>query len=102
MSHWQSLAKVSPADREFSLIVRELHGWRCEKCGKLCRVNGEWVGKLECSHYIGRAKRSVRFEKVLSEEVESVTRTVTSPPSSPGFMNSGILAHGRCWTRNGP
>ena len=36
--------------------------WKCEKCGKLCRVNGEWVGKLECSHYIGRVKRSVRFD----------------------------------------
>lgn len=54
--------KISKADTEFSLIVRELHGWRCEFCGKLCRVNGEWIHKLEASHYIGRAKRSTRFD----------------------------------------
>lgn len=54
--------KTSTADVEFSLIIRELHGWRCERCGKLCRVAGAGVCRLEASHYIGRAKRSTRFD----------------------------------------
>ena len=62
MSFWQSKAAITPADRDFSLIVRELHGWRCERCGKLCRVGGTWYAKLDCSHYIGRAKRSTRYD----------------------------------------
>jgi hypothetical protein len=53
--------KISTADREFSLYVRELHGYGCERCGKICRMHGEWIARLEASHYFSRSHRSLRF-----------------------------------------
>lgn len=54
--------KLRPADTKFSLFIRETAGWRCEYCGKLCRVNGQWICKLEVSHYHGRGHENTRFD----------------------------------------
>ena len=66
MSHWQSKAKITTADREFSLIVRELAGWKCQyrfKCrGAMNYKETGYEGSLTCSHFEKRAKRSVRFD----------------------------------------
>lgn len=61
--------KINPADRLFSLYVREIHGWGCECCGKVCRVGDEWVARLEASHYFSRSHSSVRFS---TENVRSL------------------------------
>ena len=41
-------------DRMFSLLVRAQAGGRCERCGR--------AGRLECSHFHGRRKRSTRWD----------------------------------------
>ncbi len=55
--------KLRPADIKFSLYIREKRGWRCEFCKKLCKVNGEWVAKLEASHYHSRSHENTRFDE---------------------------------------
>lgn len=54
--------KRDPNDIAFSNYIREKANWTCEKCGKVCRVNGEWVAQLEASHYVGRGKWSTRYD----------------------------------------
>jgi len=54
--------KRRPLDTKFSNYIRKKSNWKCEFCGKVCRINGIWVAKLEASHYIGRRKESVRFD----------------------------------------
>lgn len=54
--------RLRRSDTLFSGYVRELHGWRCERCGKLCRIDGNWIGKLEASHYYSRSHWSVRHD----------------------------------------
>lgn len=54
--------KRRPADTLFSNYIRQRAKWTCEYCGKVCRIGGEWIYKLEASHYYGRAKESVRFD----------------------------------------
>lgn len=51
--------KISPLDSLFSLYIRTLARWKCERCGKQFTppTNG-----LHCSHYHGRRKKSVRFD----------------------------------------
>lgn len=58
---WTTI-KRTPNDIAFSNLIREMAGYRCEKCNKLCRVEGIWIHQLDASHYIGRAKKSVRFD----------------------------------------
>lgn len=64
MSFWQSKTKITPADKMFSRIVRQLAGWHCEyrfQCTG--RENFEdHPGGLTCSHFHKRAKRSVRYD----------------------------------------
>lgn len=55
--------KIDKADKVFSNYIREKAGWKCEKCGKLCRVNGELIAPMDASHYYGRRKESVRFDE---------------------------------------
>lgn len=54
--------KLRPNDTKFSNYIREKAGWKCQKCGKSCKVGGEWIAKLEASHYIGRRKETTRFD----------------------------------------
>jgi hypothetical protein len=53
--------KRRTADTYWSRYIRQDHGWKCEKCGKFCGENGEF-GQLDCCHYHGRRKESVRFD----------------------------------------
>lgn len=50
---------IKPADKWFSLCVRERSDWVCEYCGK--KYNQPTSG-LHCSHYYGRRNKAVRFE----------------------------------------
>lgn len=54
-------------------------GWFLKTSPAYCRLEAE------------AQRQSVRFEKVPSEPEPTVTKTVTSPPSSPSFSNAGIL-----------
>ncbi len=54
--------KRDRADILFSNYIRDLHNHTCEVCGRMGKVGGEIVCRMEASHYIGRAKRSVRFD----------------------------------------
>jgi len=60
MSFWQAKTKLRPADTKFSKYLRELRGWKCEKCGIDCSSNHQY---LTVSHYHGRRKESVRFDE---------------------------------------
>lgn len=51
-----------PADIEFSNYIREKSNWTCEKCGKVCKLDGEILHQLEASHYYSRRMESVRFD----------------------------------------
>lgn len=50
---------ITPADKWFSLCVRERANWRCERCGRIT-PDDKRMG-LHCSHWIGRGSWSVRF-----------------------------------------
>tara|TARA_Y100000310_G_scaffold345212_1_gene462742 strand:- start:2209 stop:2577 length:369 start_codon:yes stop_codon:yes gene_type:complete len=50
--------KISPLDALFSEFIRKRAKGYCERCGKLYG----WKG-LQCSHFHGRAKRSVRWDE---------------------------------------
>ena len=43
-------------DKKFSVYIRMRAGYRCERMTKNCS------SKMECSHYHGRRKQSVRFD----------------------------------------
>ncbi len=54
--------KISPLDKLFSELIRKramsrVHG--CERCLSYC----EEYKRLQCSHFWGRSKRSVRFDE---------------------------------------
>lgn len=49
--------KITPADKYFSLCVRERAENRCERCG-----GSPESGGLHCSHFHGRGKWGVRFD----------------------------------------
>ena len=50
--------KSTVLDQRFSLLVRSLHDWTCEKCGT---KYGPRHRGLHTSHYFGRAAKSTRF-----------------------------------------
>lgn len=52
--------KRSKADAAFSDYIRELAGWKCERCFKEFEKPSR---NLHCSHYHSRRKRSVRFDR---------------------------------------
>lgn len=58
---WNKIT-IKPADRLFSNFIREQAGFRCQKCGKLCKVGNEWIGRLEASHYFSRGHGNTRFD----------------------------------------
>lgn len=51
--------KITPADKWFSLCVRERAGWKCEYCGTQYEPGSRG---LHCSHYFTRGNWAVRFE----------------------------------------
>ena len=55
---------ITPADKAFSLCVRERANWRCERCGRIT-PDDKRMG-LHCSHWIGRGSWSVRFHPLNS------------------------------------
>jgi uncharacterized CHY-type Zn-finger protein len=62
----KKIKRESP-DMWFSLCVRERANWTCQACGKHYepQYTGAGLPKnqgLHCSHYIGRANYSVRFD----------------------------------------
>lgn len=52
---------TTPADKWFSLCVRERAAWVCEYCGKQYERGAQGI---HCSHYFGRGYWSVRFEPI--------------------------------------
>jgi hypothetical protein len=58
---WNQI-KRNPNDILFSNYIREKAKWRCEKCGKVCKIGKERIAQLEASHYVGRGKWSVRYD----------------------------------------
>lgn len=50
--------KLLPLDKLFSEFVRKRAKGICERCGS----NKGWKG-LQCSHFFGRAKKSVRWDE---------------------------------------
>ena len=53
--------KIRTADSYWSKYIRKEHGYTCENCGKFCGEKNEG-GQLDCCHYFGRRKESVRFD----------------------------------------
>lgn len=51
--------KIRKTDSNFSRYIRTKSNWKCEICGKDCSNEHN---KLECAHYHGRRKESVRFD----------------------------------------
>ena len=51
--------KISPADKWFSLSVRERANWTCECCGKKYEINSQG---LHCSHFYSRRHRATRWD----------------------------------------
>jgi hypothetical protein len=52
--------KITKADKFFSLLVRNRDGWKCSVCGT--QYAPEDGASLQCSHFIGRANKAVRFD----------------------------------------
>ena len=55
-----SACKIRPADRWFSLCIRERADWHCERCGSKC-PDDKRMG-LHASHFHGRGKWATRFD----------------------------------------
>lgn len=51
------------ADILFSDHIRKKAGWKCESCGKICRIDGIWIAKLEASHYWVRNHWNTRYDE---------------------------------------
>lgn len=55
--------KITPADKFFSLCVRERCGWICERCGKDYSSQAPTMA-FHCSHYEGRGNWAVRLDSL--------------------------------------
>jgi len=55
--------KLDKADQIFGKYIR-LRDGKCMRCGKWAEENqdGDRIVGIECSHFYGRAKKSVRFD----------------------------------------
>lgn len=51
--------KITPADKWFSMCVRERAEWRCEECGTQYTPP---TSGLQCAHIFGRANKAVRLD----------------------------------------
>lgn len=55
--------EINRADKLFSDHIRKKAGYRCQKCGKLCRIKGVWIASLQASHYWTRNHWNVRYDE---------------------------------------
>ena len=53
------MIKITPADRYFSLAIRERAEWTCERCGK---THPPPTTALHCAHWHSRGSWSTRFD----------------------------------------
>jgi len=53
------MVKIDAADKAFSLYIRTRDNWTCQRCGTQYTPP---TNALHCSHFMGRAKESTRFE----------------------------------------
>jgi hypothetical protein len=53
------MIKITPADKWFSLCVRERAAWTCERCGTKYHPPTQ---ALHCAHWHSRGNWSVRFD----------------------------------------
>jgi len=51
--------RITALDKKFSLFIRERAHWSCERCFKVYHPPTK---ALQCSHFHGRRKKSVRFD----------------------------------------
>lgn len=51
--------RISALDAKFSKFIRERDGWTCQRCFKKYEPP---TNALHCSHFWGRANKSVRFD----------------------------------------
>ena len=56
--------KLRRTDILFSRYLQSLRGWKCEKCGRLGKYEGETLYKMEASHYYSRRIENLRFDEV--------------------------------------
>lgn len=61
MGHYQ--IKRNRADIIFSNYIREKAAWKCQRCGKICKVDGVSVASLQASHYWVRNHWNVRYDE---------------------------------------
>lgn len=54
------MLKITSADKWFSLCIREAQNFTCERCKTFAPP--ELSKRLDCSHFHGRGKWSVRFD----------------------------------------
>ena len=54
--------KLRPSDKLFSQYIRGCAKWKCEKCGRKCKVDGQTLYRLEASHYYSRRSEATRFD----------------------------------------
>lgn len=52
--------KIDKADRAFSLYIRELANWKCQRCGG--KFDRDEANSLQASHYFGRGNEATRFD----------------------------------------
>jgi len=52
--------KIDPADKWFSLYIRERDNWTCKRCGR--KYDRDIPNQLQNSHFYGRANESTRFD----------------------------------------
>ena len=88
-------------DRLFSIFVRKLRGWKCEKCGTYFE-NGHG---LQASHFYGRRKETTRFDlenvhclcisdhQYFEENPNEYVSWVKERMSEKDFHNLRIRAH---------
>ena len=54
---------IDKADKVFSDYIRTRDNWTCVRCKRHDPVTTEQKSALQCSHYFGRARESVRFNE---------------------------------------
>lgn len=55
--------KPRKTDTLFSTYIRTKRGWRCERCGRLGKYEGQTLYKMEASHYFSRRFENTRFDE---------------------------------------
>lgn len=57
------LIKRDKYDETFSDYIRKRDKYTCQSCGRVCKIGEEWLWRLDCSHFWGRANQSVRYDE---------------------------------------